>query len=140
MLQTAFTISTDKSVLDIPMIHQYLSQESYWAKGRSLDAVKTTVEHSFCFGVYTANEQIGFARVVTDYAIFGWIMDVFILPKYRGQGASKLLLQTILSHEKLAALTRWGLMTHDAHGLYQQFGFRENKNPEYHMEFLPPKH
>jgi GNAT superfamily N-acetyltransferase len=116
-------ISTDKTRLDIDLIHDYLSKESYWAKGRDIEIVKRSIDNSLCFGLYIDNKQIGFARVVTDYAIFGWIMDVFILSDYRGKGYGKKLIYAIMTHEKLQNLQRWGLGTDDAHGLYQQFGF-----------------
>ena len=116
-------ISNDKTLLDIPLIHQYLSVESYWAKGRSLETIKTTIENSMCFGVYNEQQQVGFARVVSDRAIFAWIMDVFILPDFQGNGLGKKLMANIMSHPELQNLSRWGLGTLDAHGLYKQFGF-----------------
>jgi len=139
MPKPTFTVSTDSSKLDVEMIHQYLSKESYWAKGRTRETVETSIKNSLCFGIYTQEKQIGFTRVATDYAIFAWIMDVFILPEYRGLGASKQLMQAVISHEALANLRRWGLMTHDAHTLYQQVGFLPLTNQEYFMEYLPEK-
>lgn len=138
MTNTPFTVSTAPNLLDVSMIHQFLSQEAYWSKGRSLEAVETAIQHSLCFGVYAAQQQVGFARVVTDYAIFAWVMDVFILPAYRGQGAGKLLIKTIVEHPSLASLSRWGLMTHDAHSLYESVGFQQLAKPEIHMEYVPP--
>lgn len=132
-------ISTDKSKLNISLIHDYLSNQSYWAKNRSLEKVKRSIEHSLCFGVYENDQQVGFARVSTDYTIFAWIMDVFILEEYRGKGYSKQLMNAILSHEKLQDLQRWGLATDDAHGLYQQFGFTPLKHPEKMMEIAKPR-
>lgn len=129
-------ISTDKSELDIESIHHYLSTQSYWAKGRSLETVKRSIENSLSFGVYLDSKQIGFARVVTDYAIFAWIMDVFILPEYRGRGYSKELMRAITGHEKLQNLQRWGLGTEDAHGLYAQFGFGPVAKPANLMEIV----
>jgi len=123
MQENNFRISTAKSELDITTIHHFLSTQSYWAKGRSLETVKISIENSLCFGVYIGTKQVGFARVVSDYAVFAWIMDVFILPEYRGRGLSKELMQAIKSHDKLQNLYRWGLGTEDAHGLYAQFGF-----------------
>jgi GNAT superfamily N-acetyltransferase len=127
-------ISTDKTRLDIDLIHDYLSKESYWAKGRDIEIVKRSIDNSLCFGLYIDNKQIGFARVVTDYAIFGWIMDVFILSDYRGKGYGKKLIYAIMTHEKLQNLQRWGLGTDDAHGLYQQFGFTPLSKPQNMME------
>jgi len=133
-------ISTDKSRLDVVMIHRYLSTESYWAKGRSLDTVQKSIENSLCFGLYLDDRQVGFARVVTDYAIFAWIMDVFILQEYRGRGYSKVLMHNIRTHEGLQNLYRWGLATEDAHGLYTQFGFTSLSKPHLMMEIVKKSH
>ncbi len=130
MIQT----STDKTRLDIDLIHDYLSKESYWAIGRDIEIVKRSIENSLCFGLYMGDKQIGFARVVTDYAVFAWIMDVFILKDYRGNGFGKQLMNAIMTHEKLQNLQRWGLGTEDAHGLYKQFGFSPLSKPQNMME------
>ena len=127
-------ISTDKTRLDIDLIHQYLSKESYWAIGRDIEIVKRSIDNSLCFGLYIDDKQIGFARVVTDYAIFAWIMDVFILKDYRANGYGKKLMNAIMTHEKLQNLQRWGLGTEDAHGLYEQFGFKPLSKPQNMME------
>ncbi len=127
-------ISTDKDKLDINIIYNYLSKESYWAQNRSIDIIKKSIENSLCFGVYLDNNQIGFARIVTDYAIFAWVMDVFILPEYQGKGYGKQLINTIMNHEQLQNLKRWGLNTNDAHGLYNQYGFKPLSNPDIMME------
>jgi len=127
-------ISTDKSKLNIDTIYNYLSKESYWAQNRSIETIKKSIENSLCFGVYLNNNQIGFARIVTDCAIFAWVMDVFILPEYQGKGYGKQLMNTIMSHEQLQNLKRWGLNTNDAHGLYSQFGFKPLSNPSIMME------
>ena len=127
-------ISTDKKRLNTKLIHEFLSQKSYWAKGRNIEIVKRSIENSLCFGVYSDNQQIGFARVVTDYAVFAWLLDVFILEAYRGKGYGKLLMNAIMKHEKLQNLQRWGLGTEDAQGLYQQFGFKPLRKPENIME------
>ena len=119
-----YSISTDKQLLDIAMIHQYLSVESYWAKNIPLAVVKRSVEHSLCFGVYHQSEQIGFARVVTDTATFAYLADVFMLPQHRGKGLSKWLVACIHAHPDLQGLRRWVLATKDAHGLYAQFGWK----------------
>ncbi|MDZ7608756.1 MAG: GNAT family N-acetyltransferase [Cyclobacteriaceae bacterium] len=131
-----FRINTNKSELDVAVIHHFLSTQSYWAKGRSLETVKKSIENSLCFGVYHGSKQVGFARVVSDYAIFAWIMDVFILPEYRGQGLGKALMQSITTHDKLQNLQRWGLGTEDAHGLYAQFGFAPVAKPANLMEIV----
>jgi len=127
-------ISNDKSLLDLEMIHDFLTNRSYWAKGRSMETVKRSVENSLCFGVYENDKQVGFARVVTDYSVFAWLMDVFILEEHRGRGYSKQLMSAIISHPDLQNLMRWGLGTEDAHGLYKQFGFTALSKPNNMME------
>jgi len=133
-MKIGFEISTDKSRLDIKLIHDYLSKESYWAKGRSIETVKKSIKNSLCFGVFQDNKQVGFARVVTDYSVFAWIMDLFILKDYQRKGLGKDLMSKIMNHEKLQNLQRWGLATFDAHGLYKKFGFKPLDKPEYMME------
>jgi N-acetylglutamate synthase-like GNAT family acetyltransferase len=133
-----FEISTDKSRLDIDVIHRFLSEESYWANKRSREQTKTAIENSICFGVYQGKRQIGFARVISDKATFAYIGDVFILDEFRGRGLSKMLMQTMLEYHDLQGLRRWVLATKDAHGLYEQFGFSLMKYPERWME-LPAK-
>jgi GNAT superfamily N-acetyltransferase len=132
-------ISTDKSRLDIDLIHNYLSNESYWAKGRSIEKVKLSIENSICFGVYLDEAQIGFARVVTDYAVFAWILDVFILKDFQGRGYGKKLMNTIMTQNNLQNLLRWGLGTDDAHGLYEQYGFKPLRKPQNMMEIVAVK-
>ncbi len=129
-----YTISTDKSRLDVAMIHRYLSEESYWAKHIPRDLVDRSIEHSICFGAYDGDRQIGFARVVTDSATFAYVGDVFVLSPYRGRGVSKQLMQAIRKHPNLQRLRRWHLLTYDAHALYEQFGFHKLEKPEWHME------
>jgi N-acetylglutamate synthase-like GNAT family acetyltransferase len=133
-----FEISTDKSRLNLDVIHRFLSEKSYWANKRSLEQTKTAIENSICFGVYHNGSQIGFARVISDKATFAYIGDVFILDEFRGRGLSKMLMQTMLEHPDLQGLRRWVLATKDAHGLYEQFGFTLMKFPERWME-LPAK-
>lgn len=128
------TISTDKSLLNIPLIHHYLSTESYWAKNIPIEIVKTAIENSLCFGVYIDGQQMGFARLITDYATFGYLADVFVLADYRGKGYSKALMAEILAHPSLQGLRVWGLRTADAHGLYAQYGFSPLAKPERGME------
>ena len=129
-----YSISTDKNKLQIKVIHQYLSEESYWAKHIPLEIVERSIENSFCFGVYFKDEQIGFARVISDFAVFGYLADVFILESHRRKGLSKKLIQYIMSHPKLQGLRVFALKTKDAHGLYKQFGFNASANPENSME------
>lgn len=130
-------ISTDKKLLDIILIHAYLSEQSYWAKGRSLETVKKSIENSLCFGLYNPQgKQLGFARVATDFAIFGYLMDVFVLEEYRGQGLGKKLIEFVVNHPDIKILRRIGLATSDAHGLYHQFGFCPVSSPEKMMELV----
>jgi len=118
-----YTISTDNNRLDIGIIHDFISKQSYWAQGRPIETVQRALDNSLNFGLYKNDQQIGFARVVTDYATFAWIADVFVLPEHRGQGLSKWLMEVILSHPKLQGFRRWVLATKDAHSLYARFGF-----------------
>lgn len=134
-----FSISTDPKQLDITVIHKYLSTDSYWAQGRTVDTVKRSIENSLNFGLYKGKQQIGFARIVTDYATFAWLADVFVLDTYRGRGLGKWLVEVILSHPDLQRFRRWVLATKDAHELYRQFGFIELKRPERWMERPDPQ-
>ncbi|MEO5892675.1 MAG: GNAT family N-acetyltransferase [Ferruginibacter sp.] len=133
----SFSISTDKSKLNIPYIHRFLSQ-SYWAENIPVEIVERSIAGSLCFGVYDANEQVGFARVVTDKATFAHLADVFIDENYRGRGLSKWLMQIITAHPDLQGLRSWQLGTKDAHGLYAQFGFTSLDNPERIMRKFDP--
>ncbi len=135
-MESTILISTDKAKPDISLIHDFLSNESYWAKDHSMDTVKKSIENSLCFGVYHDNKQVGFARVVTDYAVFTWIMDVFIIREYRGKGLGKKLMAAIMQHESLQHLQRWGLGTEDAHGLYKHYGFKPLSKPQNMMEVV----
>ena len=132
-----FTISTDPARLNLAIIHEFLNR-SYWAAGRSIERIQTSIENSLPFGVYNQDGQIGFARVITDYSTFAWIADVFILEPYRGRGLSKWLMEVIVALPQLQGLRRWVLATRDAHGLYRQFGFTELKRPERWMERADP--
>ena len=134
-----YRISTDNARLDLSVIHDYLSKHSYWATGRSLETIRRSIEHSLAFGVYKGREQVGFARVVTDYATFAWIADVFILDSFRGQGLGTWLMEVIISHPELQGFRRWTLSTKDAHELYRKFGFTELMRPERWMERHDPK-
>lgn len=128
------TISTDKNKLDIPLIHEFLNKESYWAKGISMPIVERSISNSLCFGIFDNNAQIGFARLITDYTTFAYLADVFILPDYRGKGIAKELMNFITTYPELQELRRWVLATVDAHGLYEQFGFTALSHPERFME------
>jgi len=120
-----YHITTDVSKLDVDVIHQFLSEESYWAKEIPKYIVEKAIENSLCFGLFYKDEQIGFARLVTDKATFAYLADVFILKEYRGKGLSKWLMRTIQSHPELQNLRRWLLTTKDAHGLYEQLGWQK---------------
>lgn len=130
-----YIISTSKEKLDMKLIHNFL-KNSYWSKDIPFKIVKKSVKNSLCFGVYDGKKQIGFARVLTDYAKFAHIYDVFIIEKYRGKGFSKWLMETILNHKKLGGLRKWMLGTRDAHGLYSKFGFKPLGSPERWMELV----
>lgn len=130
-----YTISTDPARLDIPVIHQFLSTGSYWAQSRPLEVIQRSIENSLNFGVYCDNRQVGFARVVTDYATFGWVCDVFILPEQRKAGLGKWLVECIVNHPDLKPIRRLLLATRDAHELYRQYGgFTPLGNPDRWME------
>ncbi len=129
-----YLISTDPARLDVPRIHAYLSGSSYWAAGRPLDVVRRSIDHSLPFGVYRGAAQIGFARLVTDYATFAWLADVFVLPEFQGQGIGKWLIEVIVGHPRVQGLRRWVLATKDAHGLYAQYGFTPLHAPERWMD------
>ena len=118
-----YLISTDPSLLEVDVIYNYLSGESYWAKNIPRDVVEKSIANSLCFGLYHHNRQIGFARLITDKATFAYLADVFIISEYRGKGLSKWLIQVIHAHPELQGLRRWVLGTQDAHGLYEQFGW-----------------
>jgi GNAT superfamily N-acetyltransferase len=117
-----YSINTDKSKLDVGMIHHFLYATAYWAVGRPMSIVRKSIENSLCFGVYNGDEQVGFARIVTDYATFGWMCDVFILPSHRGRGLGKWLVECVVAHPDVKGLRRILLSSRDAHGLYEKYG------------------
>ena len=126
-----FSVSTDKSRLDVDLVHEFLSKSSYWAKGRSLDVTQKSLEHSLCFGVYDGSRQVGLARVVTDYATFAWLCDVFILESHRGRGLGKWLIECVVACPDLQGLKNFLLATRDAHKLYGRYGgFKSLEKPE----------
>lgn len=133
-----FSISTDRKRLQIEAIHKFLSEESYWARERTREQTETAIKNSLPFGVYSGENQIGFARVVTDYATFAYLGDVYILEEYRGKGLSKWLMETIINHPELQGFRRWVLATKDAHTLYEKFGFHQLVHPERWMEKPAP--
>lgn len=137
--QDSYTISTDPARLDISLIHRFLSEEAYWAKGRSYEIVQNSIAHSLNFGVYQQAVQVGFARVVTDYATFSWLCDVFILPDQRGQGLSKWLVNCVINHPDLKNLRRILLATTSARTLYINYGgFEPIHGPERWLERFNP--
>jgi GNAT superfamily N-acetyltransferase len=132
-----YLISTDKSRLDLGVVHDFLST-SYWAVGVPLEVVKRSIENSLVFGVYEGEEQVGFARVVTDYDTFAYLADVFVLESHRGRGLGRWLIEAVVSHPDLRGLRRWMLATGDAHELYRKYGFAGLGRPEIFMEILTP--
>jgi GNAT superfamily N-acetyltransferase len=134
-----FIITTDKARINIQTVHRFLSEESYWAKGISAERVKKSIDQSLCFAILKDNEQIGFARVITDFTTSAYLCDVFVLPAYRGQGLSRRLMEVIVHYPELQGLRRWMLSTADAHGLYRQYGFTELSRPERFMELFNPE-
>lgn len=132
-----YLVSTDPSLLDIESIHAFLTA-SYWAEGVPPDIVARSVEHSLPFGLYDGRAQIGFARVITDFATYAYLADVYVEGEYQGQGLGKLLMRAVMDHPDLQGMRRWLLGTRDAHGLYRQFGFTELKRPERWMEKPAP--
>jgi N-acetylglutamate synthase-like GNAT family acetyltransferase len=133
-----YLITTDAAKVDIDVVHQFLSEDSYWAKGIPRDTVVHSMRHSICFSVLHENALIGFARVTSDHATVAYVGDVFVLPAHRGKGISKWLVECITGHPELQGLRRWMLATADAHGLYSQFGFTSLKAPQRWMEKHDP--
>ncbi|HAT32017.1 MAG TPA: GNAT family N-acetyltransferase [Janthinobacterium sp.] len=134
----AFTVSSDTAQLDVPAIHHFLSTQSTWAIGIPLPTLRRALEHSLCFGGFVDGRQVAFARVVSDYATFANLFDVYVLPEYRGRGYSKRLLEVVFAHERLQDLRRFTLATADAHSLYARFGFTPPARPQTLMERYRP--
>lgn len=129
------TVSTDKSKLDVPFIQNFL-KDVYWAAGRTIEEVQTTIDSSFCFGIYLDDKQIGFCRVITDYVVFAYVMDVFIDENHRGKGYSSILINAMITEPQLQEVKIWRLATSDARFLYEKFGFKSLAHPEKMMEKL----
>ncbi|MFD2787671.1 GNAT family N-acetyltransferase [Hymenobacter rubripertinctus] len=130
-----FTVSTDPARLDVALIHDYLSQQSYWALGMPRETLDRALTNSLNFGLYAPDgRQAAFARVVTDYATFAWLCDVFVLPEFQGQSLGKQLMQAVFEHPELQGLRRFLLATLDAHGLYRRFGFQDLVAPDRYLE------
>jgi len=132
-----FLLSTDRDRLDLKVIHGFLSA-CYWAKGIPREVVARSMQNSLCFGVYKQEQQVGFARVISDFATYAYIGDVFLLEAYRGQGLGKWMMEAIMKHPQLQGLRRWSLVTRDAHSLYQSLGFTPLQKPENYMELHTP--
>ena len=138
MMIKGYKVSCKKEDMDLVAIHNYIVR-SYWAKGIPIEIMDKAIKHSLCFGIFTdMNEQVGFARLITDQATFAYLSDVYVLEEHRGQGLSKWLLSEIIKHPNLQGLRRIALATSDAHGLYQQFGFQALGAPEKFMELHQP--
>lgn len=133
-LKKGFKINTDKTLLDLDYIYNFLTQESYWAKGLLRKSFETSINESICFGVYFKEKQIGFARVVSDKSTFAYLADVFIDNDFRSLGLSKWLVQTVVNHPNFKNIRRFLLATADAHQLYQKFGFEPLKKPDRFLE------
>ena len=134
----AFHVSTDKTELDTALIHQFLSEQSTWARGIPLATVRRAIDNSLCFGGFAGARQVAFARVVSDFATFANLVDVFVLPPHRGKGYSKLLVDAVMAHPQLQGLRRFTLATADAHGLYARYGFTAPLRPQSLMERYVP--
>ena len=148
-----FLLSTDPALLDLDVIHDFLTN-CYWAKGIPRETVERSMENSLCFGVYAVantptlsqnvregwgtRRQVAFARVISDFATYAYVGDVFVIEAFRGQGLSKWMMRAIVSHPALQGLRRWTLLTRDAHKLYSQFGFTPLQKPDRYMELHNP--
>lgn len=134
----SFVVSTDQERLDVEAVLAFLVHESAWARWMTREVLERAIEHSLCFGVYTENgRQIGFARVISDFATYAYLNDVYILEEYQGQGLGEWLLNCILEHPNLQGLKRFSLTTIDKQNFYNRFGFKPLHFPERHMEKLP---
>jgi GNAT superfamily N-acetyltransferase len=135
--EVQYEVSTDRSRFDVSLIHTFL-RSSYWAANMPRDLLERAIRHALCFGVFSDRTQVAFARVITDYATFAYLSDLFVVPEHRGRGVSKLLMRSILDHPELQGLRRFLLATKDAHGLYAQFGFKPLANPDDFMTIHHP--
>ena len=129
-----FRITTETAELDLPLIHRFLSEHTYWAKGIPFALVQRSIDHSLCFGGFLGKSQVAFARVISDYTTFANLVDVFVLPEHRGKGHGKSLMDAVFAHPQLQGLRRFTLATGDAHRLYAQYGFTAPLYPESLME------
>lgn len=138
MKPEALRISINKTELDVRLIHRFLSESSYWAKGISLPLLQKAIDNSLCFGGFVGTRHVAFARVISDFSTFANLVDVFVVPESRGQGYGKALIQAVVEHPQLQGLRRFTLATSDAHGLYARFGFKALSRPEIFMEIHIP--
>ena len=129
-------ISTEKNKLNLDLVIDFISH-SYWAKGRSREAIETGIKNSICFGIYLNSNQIGFARVLSDFTTIAYLMDVFIIEAFRGYGLGQKFINEIISYKDFRSVKKWLLSTKDAHSLYKEFGFAPVQKPEYMMEMFP---
>ena len=139
-LPGGFALSDDQARLDLALVHRYLAEESYWALGRDRAAFERAVAHSLCLGLYAPDgTQIGFARAMTDYGLRAHLLDVFVLPAWRGHGLGRALVGAMLEHPALSGVATWTLSTRDAHGLYASFGFAPQPDPQKQMVLQRPR-
>lgn len=136
MAGDAYTISLDRDRVDVGFVHRWLSEKSYWAPKIPRAIVEESIRNSLCVSAFSGDSQVGFARVITDYATYGYLADVFVVEEHRGRGVSKLMMQALMSHPPLGNLRRWQLVTRDAHRLYERFGFTTVEHPERQMELV----
>lgn len=130
-----YSVTADRSRIDVDAVHAFLTR-SFWARGIAKALVEKSIEHSLCFGVFDGPAQVAFARVVTDYATYAYLCDVYVLEEYRGRGLGKWMIDFVMTHPELQGVRRFQLVTRDAHGLYSRFGFKTPDNPERHMEIF----
>ncbi|HRG37458.1 MAG TPA: GNAT family N-acetyltransferase [Bacteroidia bacterium] len=133
-----FTITTDKSKMDVVAIHDFLSKYSGWSDNIPFERVKASIDNSLNFGLFHNDKQIGFARVISDFSTIAYLGDIYVLGEYRGQGLSKQLMDAVINHPNLQGLRRWILLTSTADWLYEKYGFKKIPNPEVYMELYNP--
>ena len=137
-MSEALRVTTERAELDVALIHRFLCEQSYWAKGIPRATVERSLENSLCFGGFAGGAQVAFARVISDYATFANLVDVFVLPEHRGRGYGRAMMDAVIAHPKLQGLRRFTLATSDAHALYRQYGFKALARPESFMERYSP--
>lgn len=133
-----FLLSTDRSLIDLNVVHGFLT-EAYWCKGIPRETVERAIQNSLCFSIFERDRQVGFARIVSDFATYAYLADVFVIEEYRGRGLSNWLMESIVAHPDLQGLRRWTLATRDAHGLYAKYGFTPLEAPDRFMERHNPR-